>query len=84
MPMSTRTDSPFGSLGDRVRSGGRPSAPRTPIRHVVVDGRFPGVLISWRREASGWFAMVGFVVDERLLVEQVPAARLRPASGVER
>lgn len=78
--MSTRVDSAFGTLADRVpRAAASKSGTRS--RHVVVDGRFPGVLVAWRREASGWFGDVAYVVDERLIVERMPAGRLRPVGG---
>lgn len=75
--MSTRTDAAFGTLAERVAPRS-PASGGSPVRHVVVDGRFPGVLVVWRREASGWFGEVAYVVDERLIVERLPATRLRP------
>ncbi len=84
--MSTRTDSTFGTLGERTRSAGpgsaSGSAPRGGpgrARHVVVDGRHPGVLMAWSRVPSGWLGEVAYVEGERLVVAWLDAARLRPA-----
>ncbi|HOA87829.1 hypothetical protein [Propioniciclava tarda] len=80
--MSSRTDAPFGSLGERVQSQRLGEVSRTPrVRHVVVDGRHPGVLVEWRREASGWVGQVAYVRDGALIVQSIPSGRLRPTGG---
>lgn len=55
-------------------------------RHCWVatghDGPCEGLLISWTRELSGWHALVVYVDhDGRAITEQLPADRLRPATG---
>lgn len=60
------------------------------VRHVwvsdppgIASGRFPGLLVEWRRDAAGWAGYVAFAVPEGPDVVTVrawvPAAHLRPA-----
>ena len=62
-------------LKDRVRRGGNPAAARAGTerdgaRHCwVVDspghpGRWPGVLLEWRRTERGWDGLVAYVIPE--------------------
>lgn len=88
--MSSRIDSPFGSLGERLqRSGsspqpqpepqaqlGSPSQPRTPW--CLVDGVLPGVVAAWTRLGGEWQALVCYVKDGELHSAMLPARRLTP------
>lgn len=65
-------------LRDRARRGGAPEAERVVGmtaeeqrgRHCwVVDspghpGRWPGVLLEWRRSQNGWDGLVAYVIPE--------------------
>jgi hypothetical protein len=50
---------------------------------AFAPGRWPGVLLEWRLEPSGWMGRVALAVpdeDGTLLIEAwVPATQLRPA-----
>jgi hypothetical protein len=75
-----------------ARSGrpGEERQRRPTVRHVwVIDppglpGRWPGVLIEWVRDGSGWRGRVVLVVDDaggpRVLTRWVAGDRLVPAS----
>ena len=85
----------YGSMADRVARGSgpdaagvppEPQAPALPVKHCWVNdehGRLPGLLLGWRRTASGYQGRVvrpvpdedGWVVVE----EWLPADRLTPA-----
>jgi hypothetical protein len=85
----------YGSMADRVArssvseatgSAPEPPAPAPPVKHCWVNdehGRLPGLLLGWRRTASGFQGRVvrpvpdedGWVVVE----EWLPADRLTPA-----
>lgn len=45
--------SPHGTMAERVAGHLTPSPPISPARHCHVDGE-PGLLVEWRRVASGW------------------------------
>lgn len=64
----------------------RPPAPAGPaprVRHCWVQhvgAEWPGVVVQWRRDETGWSALVSWVEDtQSLRVEWVPASRLRRA-----
>lgn len=91
--MSSRIESPFGALGDRIAStrGERPGPPRRPedLRHphglhVDVlddqDGWIPGLLVAWEHDAAGtWWGRVITVTDATATESLYTARRLRPA-----
>ena len=68
----------------------RPTVHRETARHCwVVDspghpGRFPGLLVEWRRSAGGWEGRAVYAIDEpagstRLIERWLPAACLEAA-----
>ena len=82
--MSSKTDSPFGSLGERVQQSGSPPPspspsppqPRTPW--CLVDGVLPGVVAGWTHLGGEWEALVCYVKDGELRSATLPARRLTP------
>lgn len=62
-------------------TAGQRAASKPPTRsHVWVDGELPGVLVSWSKADAGvWVALVAYVMDGKLVVEEMPAARVQPA-----
>ncbi len=65
-------------LAERVEATeGRERARRV---HVEVDGRLPGLVVSWTRDDAGaWLAQVAYLAGPgRLAVEWLAADRLRP------
>jgi len=68
--VSSRIRSEFGGLGERVR--------RRPT-HCLVDGVYPGIVLSWSKCSSGWVALVAYADESGCLrVGPLSAARLRP------
>jgi len=74
-----------GSLADRVADTSRPPPPPT-VKHCWVsdpNGRLPGLLLGWRRGASGWEGRVVRPVIEPsgwvLVEEWLPAGVLAAA-----
>ena len=92
--MSSRIESPFGGLGDRVARtrGDLPDPPRgrdTPRHprglHLDVlddgDGWVPGLLVAWEHDAAGhWWGRVVTVTDGTATEALYAARRLRPAN----
>lgn len=79
---------------DPVRLDPVPSRP-TPVHHCWVEdapghpGRYPGLLLEWRREATGWSGLVAYVMPDlgpspsggervRLTQRWLPGTCLRP------
>ena len=65
-----------------------PVVPR--VRHVLVKESsradldpYPGLVVSWRRQNDGWWALVAFVPagSESLVVRWVAAGHLRPVGA---
>ncbi len=91
--MSSRIESPFGALGDRIAStrGELPGPPRRPggPRHPhglhvdVLDDQarwVPGLLVAWEHDAAGtWWGRVVTVTDATATESLYTARRLRPA-----
>jgi hypothetical protein len=78
------------SLADRVR----PHAPeQAEARHCWVTdapghpGRYPGLLLEWRRAGNDWAGLVSYAMPEvegagcRLVQRWVPARCLEPTSA---
>lgn len=65
------------------------AAPRTQVRHCWVTGPaedpgpWPGLILEWRREMTGWSALVVYAITAETLTTTVqtwvPAGQLRPA-----
>jgi hypothetical protein len=53
-------------------------------RHVWVDCSggytYPGLIMAWRRDLSGWQAQVAVVRDRTVFVQWTPAATLHPVT----
>lgn len=77
------------TMAERVGAAPAPGAP--PGRHVwVVDapghpGRWPGLLVEWRRRSPGWEGRVVYAIPEptgegnRAIERWLPASCLSPA-----
>ena len=77
--MSSRTTSPFGSLGERVQqSGSPPPQPQPRPPWCLVDGVLPGVVAGWTNLGGEWEALVCYVKDGELRSATLPARRLTP------
>jgi hypothetical protein len=65
------------------------AAPRTQVRHCWVTGPaedpgpWPGLILEWRRDATGWAALVVYAITAETLTTAVqtwvPQKHLRPA-----
>jgi|GEM_PF-1911275 len=88
--VSSRIDSPFGNLGERIQRTRQSAAatPTTPTtasgRHVEVwadaAGWVPGLLVSWERRADGWWGRVVVIHDGVAIEQYVTARLLRPVN----
>ena len=81
-------------MGERINPAVRDAAPSPtepevpPIRHCWVSdrhGRWPGLLLEWRRREDGWHGRVVRPVREddgwQVVEEWLPAALLGPAAA---
>jgi len=65
------------------------TAPRPQVRHCWVTGPaedpgpWPGLILEWRRDSTGWWALVVYVITAETLATTVqtwvPAGHLRPS-----
>ena len=59
-------------------------SPAPAHRHVWVDSSggytYPGLIMAWRRDPSGWQAQVAVVRDRTVLVQWTPASSLHPVT----
>ena len=65
------------------------AAPRTQVRHCWVTGPaedpgpWPGLVLEWRRDMTGWSALVVYAITAETVTTTVqtwvPAGQLRPA-----
>ena len=74
--MSSRTDSAFGALGERVAQGASAAQPRTPW--CLVDGVLPRVIAQWTNLGGEWEALVAYIKDGEVRTATLPAKRLTP------
>lgn len=79
--MSSRSNSEFGSLGDRTRKSIDPAS-----RHILVRRNgvwMPGLLLEWRHTEAGWTGRVAWITDGQgtLCIGVVAAADLKPATS---
>ena len=85
--MSSRIDTPFGTLGERIQRMGSPmppspspspsqAQPRTPW--CLVDGVLPGVVAAWTNVGGEWEALVCYVKEGEVHSAMLPAGRLTP------
>ena len=60
------------------------TAPTPTHRHVWVDCSggytYPGLIMAWRRDPSGWQAQVAVVRDRTVFVQWTSAASLHPVT----
>lgn len=58
--------------------------PAPAHRHVWVDTSggytYPGLIMAWRRDPSGWQAQVAVVRDRTVFVQWTPATTLHPVT----
>lgn len=77
-------------LGDRPVAAPKPEQPpRSAVRHCWVTGPaqdpgpWPGLVLEWRRDSSGWRALVVYAItaetDTTTVQTWVPAGHLKPS-----
>lgn len=68
--------------GRQTASEPAPAAAPPSRRHCWVTdptGQLhPGLILTWRKEPTGWTAHVTYLVQDRAITEWLPAARLSP------
>ncbi len=71
----TTKRSQFGSLEERTRQ--TRTSPDAEVRHVLLDGSCPGLVIDRRKSASGqWQGLVVRVEENRLIIDWVSGDRI--------
>jgi hypothetical protein len=65
------------------------AAPRLQVRHCWVTGAidepgpWPGLILEWRRDSTGWSALVVYIMTAEIVTTTVqtwvPAGHLRPS-----
>lgn len=72
----TTKRSQFGSLEDRTRQTPT-SPPGAEVRHVLLDGSCPGLVIDRRKTVDGqWQGLVVRVEENRLIIDWVSGDRI--------